>query len=131
MTSHEKKSLIARFEQAAVPLLDELLAAPGSALDYRPNLKDAWTIREHAVHFLDADIFAYGDTVLEETVQGIRLMRKLIADSARSLLDRDWDSLFVYHPKRGTMTVDDILKLYEEHAAFHLEYIRRNLKASN
>ncbi len=156
MTRDTKESLITRFEQASTPLVDAVLAAPEEFLDYRPRLKDAWTIREHLAHFFDADVFAYtrvrlcaaepgatlfvwdeerwqerlayGNTEIDSTVAGIRLMRKLIAASARNLLDRDWESMFANHPKRGRMTLADVLKLYEEHAAFHLAYVERNLK---
>ncbi len=158
MTQEQKKSLIERFEHAPESLIAAALGAPKTALDYRPDLKDAWTIREHLVHFFDADVIAYarvrlcaaepgvtlfvwneeewkqrlgyGETDLEATVEGIRLMRRLIAASAAILLDRDWETLFVNHPKRGRMTIADVLKLYEDHAAFHLEYVGRNLKAA-
>lgn len=60
MDKTEKLALIARFESAVDPLIELVKDAPPAAIDYRPNLPEAWTIREHAVHFLDADTFAHG-----------------------------------------------------------------------
>src|SRR5512143_1230252 len=60
MNQNEKLTLIARFESAVDPLIDFVKALPEGAIDFRPALPEAWTIREHAVHFLDADTFAHG-----------------------------------------------------------------------
>src|SRR5450759_2658007 len=59
MDKTEKLDLIARFECAVDPLIDFARKIPAAAADFRPDLPGAWTIREHAVHFLDADAFAH------------------------------------------------------------------------
>jgi hypothetical protein len=156
MTKAEKEGVIKRFEASAEPFLEAVRKAPWKALDFRPKRDGAWTIREHLAHFLDADAFAYarlrlcaaepgatvfvwdeekwayrleyGKTDLETAITAIKALRAIMASTARALADRDWDALYVEHPKRGKLTVADVLNLYAEHAAFHLDYVNRNLQ---
>ena len=60
MDRPEKISLIARYDSAIDPLIDFVQDIPAAAIDFRPGLPGAWTIREHAVHILDGDTFGYG-----------------------------------------------------------------------
>ena len=157
MDKTEKLSLIARYELAIDPLIDFVKSAPAAAIDFRPNLPGAWTIRDHAVHFLDADTFAYGRLRLAVTQPGVevfvwneeawqdrakyetsdalvsletsRALRQVVCAMAKSLVDSDWETYYVRHPQRGRMTLADIFKLYADHAQFHLSYFRRNLDA--
>jgi hypothetical protein len=55
----EQLDLIARFEAAADPLVDFVRSRPAAATDFRRALAEARTVREHAVHSLDADTFAH------------------------------------------------------------------------
>ena len=157
MDKTEKLDLIARFECAVDPLIDFVREVPAAATDFRPDLPGAWTIREHAVHFLDADAFAHGRLRLavaepgaevyvwnEEawqeraryesadalsSLETARALRKVVCAMARALVDLDWEDFYVRHAKRGRMTLADTLKLYTEHAQFHLSYFQRNLEA--
>ena len=155
MTRQEKLDLIARFEVAVEPLVEFARAQPPEVLDFRPALPDAWTIREHAVHFLDADTFAHGRVRLAVTEPGAevyvwdeaawqakarydtanplaaletaRALRQVSGAMARALVGTDWESFYVRHAKRGRMTLADVLALYTDHAQFHLGYFQRNL----
>ena len=157
MDTQEKLDSIARFEAAVDPLIDFVKALPAAALDFRPDLHDAWTIREHAIHFLDADTFAHGRLRLAvaepgaevyvwneiafqargryETADALaaletaRALRKISAAMARALVDSDWEAFYVRHAQRGRMTLADVLQLYTDHAQFHLSYLQRNLAA--
>ena len=159
MDKNEKLSLIERFEKAIEPLIDFVKTVPGAAIDYRPNLPGAWTIRDHAVHFLDADTFAYGRLRLAVTQPGaevfvwneeawqerahyetadaltcletVRALRQVVCAMARGLVDADWESFYVRHAQRGRMTLADVFKLYIDHGQLHLSYFRRNLDAYN
>jgi len=152
-----KLDLIARFESAVDPLIDFVKDLPAAALDFRPEVPDAWTIREHAVHFLDADAFAYGRLRLAvaepgtqvlvwnedvwqkraryetadalSSLEAARSLRNVSTAMARALVDTDWEAYYVRHPQRGRMTLVDVFKFYIEHAQFHLSYLRRNLDA--
>jgi hypothetical protein len=152
-----KLDLIARFESAVDPLVELVRTAPAAAVDFRPALPGAWTLREHAAHFLDAEAFAHsrlrttvaepGTSVQvwdEEVWQGkarydsvealaalevARSLRKITSTMVRALLDTDWNTHHVHHAKRGRMTLADLLRLYVDHAHVHAQYVRRNLEA--
>jgi uncharacterized damage-inducible protein DinB len=157
MDKTEKLSLIDRFHSSVDPLVDFVKSIPAAAIDFRPSLAGAWSIRDHAVHFLDADTFAYGRIRLTVTQPGAevfvwneevwqerakyetadallsleaaRTLRSVASAMARALVDSDWEAYYVRHPQRGRMTLADVLKLYTDHAQFHLSYFRRNLEA--
>ena len=157
MDKAAKLDLIARFESAVDPLVDLLKSAPAAALDFRPALPGAWTLREHAIHFLDADTFAHGrlrSAIAEPgarvqmwdqeawqakaryesadalaALETARALRKVTSAMARALLDTDWDAYHVQHPQRGRMTLVDILHVYIDHGQAHLQYFKRNLDA--
>ena len=157
MDNTTKLDLVARFESAVDPLIDLVRAAPAAALDFRPALPSAWTIREHAIHFLDADTFAHGRVRLAvaesgaevyvwneeawqararyETADALasletaRALRKVSSAMARALVDTDWEAYYVRHAQRGRMTLADVLEHYTDHAQFHLSYLHRNLDA--
>ena len=157
MDKTEKLSLIARFESSIDPLIDFIKSTPTEAIEFHPDLPGAWCIRDHAVHFLDADTFAYGRLRLAVTQPGAEVfvwneaawrdrakyetadalacleaargLRQVICAMARSLVDADWESFYIRHPQRGRMNLADVFKLYVDHAQFHLSYFRRNLDA--
>lgn len=157
MNKQAKLDLIDRFATAVDPLIDLVRALPEGATDFRPGLTDAWTIREHAVHFLDADTFAHGRARLAVTEPGAQVyvwdeiawqararyetsdalevlemargLRRVCAGMARALADESWDDYHVRHAQRGRLTLADVLESYTEHAQFHLEYMRRNRDA--
>jgi hypothetical protein len=152
-----KLDLVARFELAVDPLVELLRSAPAAAIDFRPELPGAWTLREHAAHFLDAEVFAHSrlrtavaepgasvqvwdeevwqDKARYDSVEGLaalelaRGLRKISSAMARALVDADWGSYHVQHAKRGRMTLADLLRLYLDHAQVHAQYFQRNLKA--
>lgn len=157
MDKNEKLKLIARFEAAVDPLIDLVKTAPAGAADFRPGLPAAWTMREHAVHFLDADTFAHGRLRLAvaepgaqvhiwdelawqarlryETADALavlessRSLRKVSSAMARALVEHDWEAYYVRHAQRGRLTLGDVLEIYTDHADFHLSYLHRNLEA--
>jgi len=157
MDKPEKLALIARYESAVDPLIDFIKTIPAAVIDYRPDLPSAWTVREHAVHFLDADAFAHArmrfavaepgtevnvwnQQAFQErakydtaeplaSLETARALRRVVCAMARALADRDWEAYYVRHPERGRLTLADILVTYIDHADFHLNYFRRNLDA--
>jgi uncharacterized damage-inducible protein DinB len=157
MERSEKLSLIQKFESSIEELIDFVKNAPKGAVDFRPSLDGAWSIRDHAVHFLDADTFAWTRVRLTVAQPGVEVfvwneeafqqrakyetgdalvcletargLRKVIAAMARAVVDADWEDYYVRHPQRGRMTLADVLKLYTDHTQFHMSYFRRNLDA--
>jgi uncharacterized damage-inducible protein DinB len=157
MERSEKLSLIQRFESSIEELIDFVKTAPAGAVDFRPDLAGAWSIRDHAVHFLDADTFAWTRVRLTVSQPGVEVfvwneeafqqhakyetadallclqtahaLRRVLSAMARELVDADWENFYVRHAQRGRMTLADVLKLYTDHAQFHMSYFRRNLDA--
>lgn len=157
MTDEEKEQILKAYSQAAEPLLDRIAALDEPALDFRPAVADAWTIREHLVHFFHADIFCFtrigiaiaqpGTTLfawdeglwnsnidsrymdVKTLVAGTRSVRAYVAALARSVPASGWDSAMAMHPVRGPLKLADLLAIYTRHAAFHIEYLDRNLAA--
>jgi hypothetical protein len=157
MTDTEKDQILESYLQAAEPLLDPIAKLDEIALDFRPVIADAWTIREHLVHFFHADMFCYtrigiaiaqpGTTLfawdeglwnsnidarfmdIKALVAGTRTVRGFTAALARSVPASGWDSAMAMHPARGPMKIADLLAIYTRHAAFHIEYLDRNLAA--
>jgi hypothetical protein len=157
MTDQEKNQILNAYLQAAEPLLSSIAKLDDRALDFRPAMADAWTIREHLAHFFHADMFCYtrigiaiaepGETLfawkeglwnsnisptfmpVKDLTAGIRTVRGYIASLARSVPASGWDTAVAIHPKRGPMKIADLLAIYTGHAAFHIEYVERNLAA--
>ena len=157
MTDAEKDQILTTYLKAADPLLDPIAKLDEQALDFRPAIADAWTIREHLAHFFHADMFCYtrigiaiaqpGTTLfawdeglwnqnidpgfmdIKALVAGTRTVRSFTAALARSVRAADWDTAVAVHPKRGPMKIADLLAIYTGHAAFHIEYLERNLAA--
>jgi hypothetical protein len=156
MDRTEKLSLIARFESSIDPLVDFVKELPAAAVDFRPNLPGAWSIRDHAVHFWTPTrsptaACAWrspsrarrsscgtrrpgkkGPSTKRRTrlpAGTARALRHVVCAMARALVDADWEDFYVRHSQRGRMNLADVFKLYTDHAQFHLSYFRRNLDA--
>ncbi len=158
MNTHEKLSLIDRYEQAIDPLIDFAKRLPAGVVDFRPmDRSDAWTIREHAIHMLDAESFGYGRIRLAVAQPGSRVfaweeeiwqkaaryetadaigsletargLRKPAAAMLRAIAEEDWAAFFIDHPARGRMELAQVVETYIGHAKSHLDYFGQNLAA--
>lgn len=158
MTSAEKARLLAEFEGAYDPIRARVAALSQDELDFTPpEPADAWPVRDHLVHLLEADMilwFRARVSVAEpgasipvwdqeawrsrlrygalEPMAALNLageVRRFLAAGFRSLLDADWDTFWVVHPERGRMSLAQVLALYRDHPGAHIQYIERNLAA--
>ena len=157
MTKNEKLELISGFEKA-YSLIDSLIAGrPKEALSFVPPIRDAWSINDHLVHLLDADVSCafrirasvaepgFAIPVWDEEAWQARLryaeedglaclaeaeaMRARLAAFLRRIVDEDWSGFQVEHPKRGRLELASLLTMYREHVAFHAPLVKRNLEA--
>jgi hypothetical protein len=157
MTREKKLELIEDFE-SGYSIIDEMLENVGhEELLFVPSIRDAWSINDFLVHFLDADQSlafrlrtaiaepgmavplwdeeAWHDKLHYETEDGptclslAKGIRAFLAASLRSVLDDDWDGLYIMHPTKGKMNVADLLETYRQHIVFHQPLIRRNMRA--
>ena len=151
MTSVEKDSLIEKYENQGAQVRAWSIL-PTQVLDFRPSV-EKWTIREHLVHLLDADLnaitrarkaiaepgspiyayeeelwtarLAYGQVDLNLVVELFIGLRKLMAQTLKAIKDQDWGKLVYIHPKNGPMDLAAFLEGYIEHVEFHREYIEK------
>jgi hypothetical protein len=156
MTRDEKLSTISAVG-SVYSFVDELIEGQShEALLYVPPVRDAWSINDFLVHFLDADIGlafrvrmamaepgssitpwdedAWHDSLHYDDMDGLDCLaqakgvRRFVVSGVRHVIDADWSSLTIQHPVKGRMELGDILSLYERHVVFHLPLMRRNLK---
>ena len=157
MTTQEKLALIDTYEGSIDPLIDFVKGLPAVAIDYRPTDRaDAWTIREHAVHMMDAESFGYGRVRLcvaepgsrvfawEEEIwhrrahyetadallclEATRSLRRTAAAMLRAIAGEDWSPYYIEHPARGRLDLAQTVTIYVDHARFHLDYFRMNFR---
>jgi hypothetical protein len=157
MTREEKLVLIDSFV-SAYSSVDELLENVGQEeLLFVPPIRDAWSINDFLVHFLDADQSlafrmrtaiaepgkavpvweeeAWHDRLHYEAEHGptclslAKGIRAFLGACLRSVVDEDWDGFYIMHPVRGKMAILDLIEAYQQHIVFHQPLIRRNMRA--
>ena len=126
-------------------------------LNFRPDLKDAWTIQEHLVHVMESELalflrvrqaiadpgsdartgipleswmekFDHSKQSVEDSVEAFKRLHLICHSLLKGFADSDWTAYYVQHPTRGKQTLDDILGILAGHVDFHLELIERNEK---
>jgi hypothetical protein len=157
MTRDEKLERITVFE-TGYSRVDELIAGIGrDELLFAPPLRDAWSINDFLVHFLDADISlafrvrtaiaepgkgvpvweeeAWHDLLRYEDEDGLACLalakglRAFLAVGLRSVVDADWSGYSIMHPSKGSMGPAELIDMYDQHIVFHLPLIQRNRRA--
>lgn len=151
MTREEKLSLIAAYA-AAGDQAKSWAALPGKLLDFRPR-SDAWTIREHLVHLLDADLngisrarkaiaepgspiytyeeelwtarLGYSGVDLSLVVATFANLREIMAQTLKGLVDQDWTQYWYNHPVNGRVDLEAFVKGYIDHVEFHRAYVEK------
>ncbi|HPE35900.1 MAG TPA: DinB family protein [Spirochaetales bacterium] len=150
--------LIDAFARAYGPVKEALLDVGPDELAFVPKEPaDAWSINDHLVHLLDADMMlwyrvrvavaepgtevpvwdqdAWQRRLAYSSLGGLTCLtlaesvRAVMATALRALAVGDWSGYWLQHPERGRMGLEDILALYRDHAGVHLAYIERNLAA--
>jgi hypothetical protein len=157
MTREEKLERISAFE-TSYSRVDELIAGMDrEELLFVPTIRDAWSVNDFLVHFLDADVSlafrvrtaiaepgkavpvweeeAWHDFLRYEDEDGpsclglAKGIRSYLAVSLRSVVDADWSSFSIMHPAKGMLGLAELLEMYDEHIVFHLPLIKRNRRA--
>jgi hypothetical protein len=157
MTREEKLERIHAFE-TGYSRVDEVLSGIGrEELLFAPPLRDAWSINDFLVHFLDADLSlsfrvrtaiaepgkavpvweeeAWHDTLRYDDEDGLACLslakgiRAFLAVSLRSVVDSDWSGFSIVHPSKGALGPAELMDTYDQHIVFHLPLIKRNRRA--
>jgi hypothetical protein len=157
MTREGKMDAISDFENG-YSVVDELIRNIGrDELQFLPLIQDAWSINDFLVHFLDADQslafrmrtaiaepgkevpvwdeeawrdrLHYGDEDGLACLALAKGIRGFLAIGLRSVVDEDWDGMYIAHPVRGKLKLLDLIDMYQQHVIFHLPLIRRNMRS--
>lgn len=154
MIPREKSNKIATYLRGANDF-DDIPNLKPALLDWRPEA-DMWTIHEHMVHLLEAEVanfhryrkaiaepggkvvgfdeerfvdeLGYEAVDLRDCLALFKLLRKITAAHLTAIVERDWSTLWFQHDQRGKINLETWLVDFIGHAATHREYIDRNLK---
>jgi len=151
----ERPELLRRYLEAG-KAFDRLVQQgyPAGLLDFVPPIEQAWSIRAHIIHVLDADLMAhhrirfaiaqpgtvvplweeeawktslsYDSQNATASVSLIRMLRALTCGMLETLSEATWNASWSLHPVRGKLTLNDWLAIYTNHVQAHLDYVKRN-----
>jgi hypothetical protein len=126
-------------------------------LCFIPSLRDAWSINDFLVHFLDADLSlafrvrtaiaepgktvpvweeeSWHDLLRYDDEDGLACLalakgiRSFLAVSLRSVVDAEWSGFSIVHPSKGALGPAELIDMYDQHIVFHMPLIKRNRRA--
>jgi len=132
---------------------------PDEVYDFRPELPDAWSIKEHIIHLVESEVNFYlrvkfsiaepgkdalvideqkwqkSFSLVNESVKDylvlFKLLRKIISGIFASLDISRFEEYHLIHPKLGKFTLAKMVEVYSSHPYFHIEYIERNINLFN
>jgi hypothetical protein len=157
MENNDKLDLISAF-RSGYARVDELIEGiEHDELHFFPPIRDAWSINDFLVHFLDADISlafrlrtaiaepgktvpvweeeAWHDILQYDDEDGLSCLalakgiRSYLSICLRSVINADWHEMSIMHPLKGRLGLVELIEMYEQHIVFHLPLIRRNRRA--
>jgi hypothetical protein len=153
----DRKALLTKYGNDWSRLKEMIDALSLDILDFVPDLKDAWSIREHLAHLMDTEIRAFiryrnavadpgaalslgGGNVDEsnillnyssqdvgDSLEIIRLLRNITLKHVSLMTDDEMMRYGIQHPDFGRINLRMILSIYTQHVDKHIEYINRNL----
>ncbi|MGO9241220.1 MAG: DinB family protein [Bryobacteraceae bacterium] len=155
MTPEERQIAIQKIE--ALPAqLEQLIAGADDAKLNKTYGQGKWSARQVIHHIADSHLFAFIRTRFIATVDHptiqpydqevwaqlpdaksgpvapsleiIKGMHARWVEFLRSLPKAAWDRTG-YHPERGVISLDDLVRIYAGHGAKHLEHIRAAIEA--
>jgi hypothetical protein len=136
-------------------ILDEL---DKEMIDFVPDIKDAWSIREHIAHLADVEIRAfvryrnsivdkgidlnlgggdvnisnsllkYSSQSVDDSLEVIRLLRKITVQHVSDMSNEEMEGYYIKHSDFGQINLRMILSIYTQHIDKHIEYLLRNIK---
>jgi hypothetical protein len=153
MTAQEREGMIAKIEALPELLEAEIMGATDEQLE-RPYREGGWTSRQVIHHLADSHMHAFlrakrivnednptlqpydqdawasqvdaSSGPLEPSLAILEGIHARWAAFFRSLPEEAWKRT-AFHPERGSMTLEDILRIYSGHGEKHLGHIRQGL----
>jgi hypothetical protein len=152
MTPEERSKIIESYGMAYQALLAALQRFPKEMWQFKPA-PDAWSIHEMIVHIADSEVSSYircrrlivepGSIVVgydqdkwaqeldyhsqsaEDALELFKYLRNSSYLLIQDLPAATWSNT-VEHTERGTLSMDDWLKIYEHHIPAHIEQMQAN-----
>ncbi len=155
LTQDERRAKIASYGRSYNDLIEALKEAPPEMWKYKPTPKD-WSVHEILIHLGDSEansimrfrkpVAEPGSTLMVYNQDGFAntlhyhnlstdnalALLKGVRTSNLELLQTLPDAVFANtaeHPANGTMSLDDILVMYEAHLVGHIRQIREVVAA--
>ena len=154
----DRKALLTKYGNDWSRLKGMIDTLSPDILDFVPNLKDAWSIREHLAHLMDAEIrafiryrnavsdpgadlrlgggdvdasntlFKYSSQDVNEALEVIGLLRGITLKHVSVMTDEEMMAYGIRHPDFGPINLRMVLSIYAQHLDKHIEYIGRNIE---
>lgn len=134
-------------------LADAIKELPEEMRQFKPA-PNKWSVHEVLIHIADSEvnsfararkiisesgspIMAYDENAwartlnyhnqnIDEALVLFSQLRKMTFILIKDLPEETWNN-FIIHPDNGKMTLDDWLKVYEDHIPVHINQMKRNL----
>ena len=130
-------------------------------LDFRPEIKDAWSIKEHLIHICETEIncfirfrksiqnpgaiinfgggdveivnkaLSYNQSDINLFITLFQTLRMLTLNSLDILSKEQISNYWIMHPDFGHCDIQFILSIYIQHYTKHIGFINRNITWSN
>jgi hypothetical protein len=157
MTSDERKTLIAQYNDGYRVVAEAVAGATDAELDARPA-PGKWTAREVVHHLADSEMTAasrlrllvatdnpqivgydqdqfarklYYDRPIGASLDAFKAARRSSAEILERMTDTDWARAAGTHTEHGPYTADRWLEIYARHAHAHAEQILVARAAAN
>ena len=157
----DKMELLSRYSGDYPRLKGILSNLDQAVVDFVPPIDDAWSIREHMAHLADVEVRAfvryrssivdnglelalgggkvdrnngplrYSSQRVEDSLEIIRLLRKITAEHVSRMSDDEMDGHRIKHPDLGMINLKMILSIYTQHVGKHIDYLLRNIALFN
>ncbi|MBS1624368.1 MAG: DinB family protein [Bacteroidetes bacterium] len=156
MTIPERKDLIASYGKAYEMLTAALWQYPVEMWQWRPR-PDQWSIHEIIIHIADSEansyircrrmiaepgsgVYSYDENKwaqaldyhsrsTDEALDLFKVMRQCSWQLIKDQPDEVWHSATIQHSENGAMTMEDWLRIYEEHIPVHIRQMERTYRA--
>jgi len=152
----DRKHLLTKYGSDFSKLKEMIEALPQGATDFVPDIKDAWSIREHIAHLMDIEIrnfiryrnaiaspginlilsggdvkvsntlFKYSSQDVNDALEIMRLLRSIVLKHISTMSDDEMMTYGIQHPDLGKINLRMILSMTTQHVDKHIEYLNRN-----
>ncbi len=147
-----RSEILLSYSKGYEDLVEALKEFPEGMWQFKPA-PDRWSIHEIIIHMADSETHGYcrarklisepGSSVMvydqdvlakstnyhaqstNEALELFRMLREMTYNILKTLPDEAWNN-HILHPDNGRMTMDDWLKVYDDHVKIHIKQMKNN-----